>query len=48
MTDLFGFGACRLGGLVVMCWFSLLWLKDAVGGLLILGKNKGVTQFKVV
>ena len=32
MTDLFGFGACRLGGLVAICWFSLLWLKDAVGG----------------
>ena len=24
MTDLFGFGACRLGGLVAICWFSLL------------------------
>ena len=31
MTDLFGFGACRLGGLIAICWFSLLWLKDAVG-----------------
>src|SRR6266545_635746 len=33
MTDLFGFGACRLGGLVAICWFSLLWLKEAVSGL---------------
>ncbi|HEU0296384.1 MAG TPA: hypothetical protein VFR47_26855, partial [Anaerolineales bacterium] len=35
MTELSGFGACRLGGfdLVAICWCSLLWLKDAVGGL---------------
>ncbi len=26
-------GACRLGGLVAICWCSLLWLKDAVGSL---------------
>src|SRR6185503_12340783 len=33
MTDLFGSGTWRLGELVAICWFSLLWLKDAVGGL---------------
>ena len=33
MADLFGFGACRLGELVTICWFSLLELKDAVDGL---------------
>src|SRR5262249_600877 len=33
MTDLFGFGACRWGGVVAICWCSLLWLKDAVGSL---------------
>jgi hypothetical protein len=32
MTDLFGFRACHLGGLVVIYWFSLL-LKYAVGGI---------------
>ncbi|MGH7754090.1 MAG: hypothetical protein ACREN5_14890 [Gemmatimonadales bacterium] len=31
MTDLCSFGACRLGGLVAICWSPLLWLRDAVG-----------------
>jgi hypothetical protein len=29
MTELFGFGVCRLGGLVAIRQFSLPWLKDA-------------------
>src|SRR5688572_20390568 len=33
MTDLFGSGACRLLGLVAICWFLLILVKDAVGGL---------------
>jgi hypothetical protein len=32
MTDFLGFGAFHLGGLIAIGWFSLLQIKDAVGG----------------
>src|SRR4030095_2075977 len=33
MTDLLGFGTCRLGGLGAICWSYLFWSKDIAGGL---------------